>query len=80
VRSATTDQSGAFKFTNVPPGDYAAAAFEELSDAGLAQYPGFLAAFTTEAASVKLEPNGSITTSVKLISREKAAAEIAKLP
>jgi hypothetical protein len=80
VKTATTDQSGAFKFTNVPPGDYAAAAFEELSDAGLAQYPGFLGAFTAEAANVKLEPNGSITSSVKLISREKAAAEIAKLP
>jgi hypothetical protein len=80
IRTATTDQNGAFKFTNVAPGDYAVAAFEELPDAGLAQYPPFLAAFTGEATNVKLEPSGNASNSVKVISREKAAAEVAKLP
>jgi hypothetical protein len=39
-----------------------------------------LAAFTGEATNVKLEPSGNVSSNVKVISREKAAAEVAKLP
>ena len=80
VRIATTDQNGAFKFTNVAPGDYASAAWEDLPEPGLAQYAPFLAGFSGDAATVKLDANGKATAQTKLISREKASAEFAKLP
>lgn len=80
VKTATTNASGSFEFTHVLPGDYAVVAFEELPDAGLAQYPPFLDGLTSEAVSYKLEPNGNVSNNVKLISREKVGAEVSKLP
>jgi protocatechuate 3,4-dioxygenase beta subunit len=80
VRTATTDQSGAYKFTSTIPGEYRLAAFEELPDAGLAQYAPFLNGFTSVSSTVKLAANGSQSSQLKPVSRDKIQAEFAKLP
>jgi protocatechuate 3,4-dioxygenase beta subunit len=80
VRTVTTDQSGAFKFTGIVPGEYWTAAFEDLPDAGLGQYTGFLNGLTADATSVKLAENGTQSASLKPVSRDKIQAEVAKLP
>ena len=80
VRTLTTDQNGAFRMANMIPGDYYAAAWEDLPDPGLGQYAAFLAGFNGEAASVKLDENGKQTVQAKLVERAKIAAQIAKLP
>ena len=79
VRTAVSDQNGAFKFSNAIPGDYYAVAWEDLPDPGLGQYADFLSKFTGDASSVKLDENGKQTVQVKLVDRDKAAAQVANL-
>jgi hypothetical protein len=80
IKTTTADQNGAFKFTNVPPGDYHAVGFAQLPETGLGQYAPYLAALNGEATSIRLQPNTPANASVKVISAEKAAEVAAKLP
>jgi len=79
VRIAVSDQNGAFKFSNAIPGDYYVVAWEDLPDPGLGQYTDFLAKFTSEASTVKLDENGKPSVQVNLVGRDKITAQLANL-
>jgi hypothetical protein len=65
--------------TGLAPGEYYAAAWEEI-DPSVAQYPEFLARFANDAAAVKLSEGADETVSLKLIPTEQVGRELAKLP
>ena len=79
IRTSATDQHGDFRVTGLAPGDYFVAAWEELEQ-GLGNDIDFVRRFTTQAVAVTLEEGAHQTAQPKLISREAAAAEAAKLP
>jgi uncharacterized GH25 family protein len=79
IKQANTDQNGGFKFTSLRPGEYFVAAWEEL-DTGLAQSPDFLKNFNGDGASIKLVEGGHESVDAKVVSRDKIATEIAKIP
>jgi hypothetical protein len=56
IRTATADANGAFRFTNLPPGDYRVAAWENI-DPGFSDLPEFLAKFESRATLLKLSEN-----------------------
>jgi protocatechuate 3,4-dioxygenase beta subunit len=74
-----TDQSGAFKFQSLAPGDYYVAAWEDL-ESGLAQSAEFLSHLTSEASAITLAEGGQESKDLKPVQAEKIALEIAKLP
>lgn len=74
-----TDQSGAFKFQSLAPGDYYVAAWEDL-ESGLAQSADFLSHFTSEASAITLAEGGQESRDLKPVPADQVAAEIAKLP
>jgi len=76
---STTDQNGDFRVAGLAPGDYFVAAWEEL-EPGLGEDIEFLSHFTAQAVAVTLEEGAHQSAQPKLISREAAAAEAAKLP
>ncbi len=80
VRTAATDQNGAFKITAVVPGDYYLAAWEDLPDNGLAQNGDFLAQFTSAGSSIKVGEGGRDTSEAKLIPRDRIFEAVGKLP
>jgi len=80
IKSANTDQNGSFKITGLAPGDYYAAAWDDIPEAGLSQNPDFLAQFAGDDTAVKLAESAHQTASVKLITREKIVAGAAKIP
>jgi hypothetical protein len=77
--SVRTARDGRFTLYNVTPGEYYAAAFEDLPESGVESYPGFLARFTGQAVKVKLEPAKEGSVSPRLISRDAAARVISDL-
>jgi hypothetical protein len=79
VHLSFTDQSGAFKYQGLAPGDYYVAAWEEL-DPGLAQSADFLSHFSNEASAIKLAESGQESRDLKPVPADKVALEIAKLP
>jgi hypothetical protein len=79
VKSGSTDQNGNFQILDLGPGDYFAAAWEDI-DSGLLEYPEFLAQFQNEAAAVTLEDGGRASADLKLIPSKRVASEAAKLP
>jgi hypothetical protein len=79
VRSAPTDQNGNFTIMDLGPGDYFVAAWDDL-DPGLAGDAGFLGRFQSDAASATVAEGGKATVNVRLVPRERVAAEMAKLP
>jgi len=79
IRSASSDQSGHFEIPDLGPGDYFVAAWEDI-DPGLLQDAAFLARFQGEASAVTVEEGGRASTDAKVISRDRVAAEAAKLP
>ncbi len=79
VHLGLTDQSGAFKFQSLAPGDYYVAAWEDL-DPGLAQSADFLSHFTGEASAINLAEGGQESRDLKPVPTDKVALEIAKLP
>ncbi len=60
------------------PGEYYAAAWEEIN-AALAAKPDFLAAFTSQAGEIKLAESGQANASLKPIGKDKIAAEAGKV-
>jgi sarcosine oxidase gamma subunit len=78
-RGANTDQSGSFQLSNLAPGEYRIAAWEDI-EPGLAQNPEFRALFESKAAKVTLQESAHATVEIKLIGRDATVAEAAKLP
>jgi hypothetical protein len=77
--STTTDEKGGYEIGGLAPGDYFVAAWED-SRPGLLQDSGFPARFSSEASSISVEEGAHATSDAVLISRERIAAEVAKLP
>jgi hypothetical protein len=75
----STDQNGDFRIAGLVPGEYYAIAWEEI-DPNLTIDIDFLKRFESQATAVVLEEGAHQTAQPKLISREDAAAEAAKLP
>ncbi len=75
---SVTDQNGDFRMADLAPGDYYILAWEEL-DPGLTDDPEFLRRFSSQATLVTVEEGSHQSVLPKLISREAAAAEAAKL-
>ena len=80
IHTTNTDQNGSFKITGLAPGDYYVAAWDDIPEAGLEQNPDFLARFQRDDTAVKLTENGHASADAKLISRERVAAEVARMP
>jgi len=78
VHLSFADQSGAFKFQSLAPGDYYLASWEDL-DPGLAQSAEFLNHFTSDASAITLAEGGQESRDLKPVAADKVAAEIAKL-
>ncbi len=78
VRTTGADQEGAFRIGGLPPGEYYAAAWEDL-DNGLAHDPGFLERFADRAASIQLAEGAQKSADIKMIPKDATAAEAAKL-
>jgi protocatechuate 3,4-dioxygenase beta subunit len=79
IKTAVTDQNGAFQFPSLAPGDYYAAAWDDL-ETGLQQDAEFLAHFNGDASAVKVAESGQASVQPKVIPQDRLAAEIAKLP
>ncbi len=79
IKSASTDQNGHFEIADLGPGNYFVSAWEEI-DPGLLQTAAFLARFESDASTVTVEEGAHATADAKLITRERVAAEVAKLP
>jgi hypothetical protein len=75
---SATDQNGDFRIAGLAPGEYYAIAWEEI-ELGLTYELDFLKRFESQATTVTLEEGSHQTAQPKLISREAAAAEAAKL-
>jgi len=76
---SATDQNGDFRIAGLVPGEYYATAWEEV-EPGLTYDDDFLKRFESQATAVTLEEGAHQTVQPKLIFREDAAAEAAKLP
>jgi len=74
---SSTDQNGDFRIAGLVPGDYYIVAWEDI-DQNLTF--DFIKRFTSQATPITLEESAHQTVQPKLISREEAAAEAAKLP
>lgn len=79
VRTASTDQKGAFEITDLGPGEYFAAAWEEV-DSDFLEVHEFLARFRDVSTAVRLEEGGQAHAELTPITKERVAAEAAKLP
>lgn len=75
----STDQNGDFRIAGLVPGEYDAIAWEDLEHDLIYEHD-FLKRFESQATAVTLEEGAHQTVQPKLISREDAAAEAAKLP
>ncbi len=81
VKSRSSGTDGRFRIPSLAPGDYYVAAWEGegwLSD--IITIPDFLSSFTGDAEKVTLDEGARPQAQVKLISKEKIAAAVAKLP
>ncbi len=79
IKQATTDQNGGFTFSNLAPGVYYAAAWEDI-ESGLAQWRDFATLFTSDAGKLELAEGAHAATEIKLIPIAKIKAAEEKLP
>jgi hypothetical protein len=80
IKSANTDQNGSFKISGLAPGDYYAAAWDDIPEAGLAQNPDFLAQFASDDTALNMAESAHQNASVKFITQEKIITGAAKIP
>jgi hypothetical protein len=80
IKTANTDQNGSFKISGLAPGDYYAAAWDDIPEAGLAQNPDFLSQFANDDTALKMAESAHQNASVKLIAQDKILAGAAKIP
>lgn len=64
---AVASDNASFMALNVAPGEYYAAAFEDLPDAGLMRYLPFLQQFTARAKRVTVAPKGTASANLEVI-------------
>ena len=76
---SSTDQNGDFRIAGLAPGDYYIVAWEEM-ETNLTFDLDFIKRFASPETAITLEEGAHQTVQPKLISREDAAAEAAKLP
>jgi len=79
VYRGSTDQKGDFRIAGLAPGDYYINAWEDL-DPYLSFDLDFLKRFASPETTITLEESAHQTVQPKLVSREDAALEAAKLP
>ncbi|MEP7354388.1 MAG: carboxypeptidase-like regulatory domain-containing protein [Acidobacteriota bacterium] len=80
IRSMLSDQNGSFQFQGLPPGEYRAAAWEDI-DTELTQIRDFLGQFAgSDVEKVKLAESGNIALTLKIVSVDKIKAAEGKLP
>ncbi|MDZ4798446.1 MAG: carboxypeptidase-like regulatory domain-containing protein [Bryobacteraceae bacterium] len=66
MRISRTDQSGAFRMRNAPPGDYRVIAFDSI-DIGALENEEFLKPFVSKMKAVKVEDGGSQTLDLTIV-------------
>ncbi len=79
LESTTTDQNGEFQLADLAPGEYYAAAWEEVED-GILYDAEFRSRFQSQAKEVTLAEGAHASTDLELIPRDRIAAEVARLP
>jgi hypothetical protein len=76
---SSADQNGDFRIAGLAPGDYYIVAWEDI-ETNLTFDLDFIKRFTSPETTITLEEGAHQTAQPKLISREDAAVEAAKLP
>ena len=71
--------SGSFRFTALPPGQYFVAAFPGVEQ-GLLESHDFVSRFNAEAARVELSEGTRARIDAPILSGDRIAEEVAKLP
>ena len=79
MRAVGTDPRGRYEFTDLAPGEYYVAAWQEI-DPTLVRSPEFAARFAERASEVTVGEAAGASVEIGLISREAFAEEIEKLP
>jgi hypothetical protein len=79
TRATQSDGDGKFKFSDLPPGDYRVAAWEQI-DSGLGTVPEFRSQFESAATSVKLSEGDHAQIEPSLIPAAEIEAAAAKTP
>jgi protocatechuate 3,4-dioxygenase beta subunit len=79
VRTATADEHGAFRFGNLPPGDYRILAWEGV-DNGLPEYAPFRARFESQATQLTLTEDARVAPQINIVSRETSQTELRRIP
>jgi hypothetical protein len=79
VRTATADEHGAFRFGNLPPGDYRILAWEGV-DNGLPEYAPFRARFESQATQLTLTEDARVAPQINIVSREASQTELRRIP
>jgi hypothetical protein len=77
IRSTSAGPDGRYRFTNLPPGDYHAAAWETI-EPGLSDLPEFLVKFEERATRLRLSENEHQNTDPALIKRDDIEVEANK--
>ena len=80
IYETVADQNGSFRLSGLAPGNYFAAAWEEILPPGLGTDLEFLSRFNSDATPVTLEEGGQASQNAKLIPAQRIAGEIGKLP
>ncbi len=78
VRTTSTDQNGTFTLDNLTPGEYHLLAWEDV-DPTIAGDPKFLSRFEGEAVTVILREHAEDQKELKVVSKQRSEAELAKL-
>jgi hypothetical protein len=79
IRRVVTDQNGGYRFAALPPGEYYIAAFPGL-DQTLLESHEFVTRFNSDSTRIELSEGARIKLDAPILSTEKTALEVAKLP
>jgi protocatechuate 3,4-dioxygenase beta subunit len=76
--AALTDANGAFRLTNLAPGDYYLAGWEQI-ETSQAESVAFRAFFTGQAEEIEVDEGGNLTRDIKPISAAEAERRVAEM-
>jgi len=77
ARTAVADDSGAYRFANLPPDEYRILAWEGI-EPGLAEYEPFRALFAVQATEIGLQEDSDLMQNVHVI--PQSAVDLGRLP